>query len=222
MPKLQNIVQIVYRNARAKKALATLVKEGCNEQRLLQLVYDYCRGATAEESEKSVQSARGKLDRWRQLSEDLPEEARITDMVINELAQEGVMVVENSEYRQLPTMMREFADLLGAAVRTLKSGVNARSGNNGILVYLCYCVKAATRDEHYREIAALEMVFKGSGARTPAQLTLEADAIRNRVARYEESFKKEKGGKNIPAMDPQHLREEAEEEVSEWPESKKE
>jgi hypothetical protein len=81
-------------------------------------------------------------------------------------------------------------------------------------------VKAATQEEHYREIAALEMVLRGKGARTLTQLTLEADAIRNKVARYDELFEEEKEEINHQRIDPEALRQEAEDEVAEWRESK--
>lgn len=255
MPKLSELVQLIEKNTAARKALATLVEEGCNQERLIELFYDCFRGASPEESEKTIETASAAVARWNRLSEDLRDSADRVDGALTDLAKMGVLKAAYREGHHPSEAMRDFAEMLRKACATLKPLVNRKSGGNYAFYYLCAVVRAATRnassdtnyDEHYKEIAAIQSAFKGQTYITDRQLLKDADAVRNRFARYERKAKQQtqrlelKGQANENKLEvesqeqanlkeecnvnlliaPQDLLAEAEDEVAEWPEFKK-
>jgi hypothetical protein len=213
VPTFQDLLQVIQSNsnASAKKALETLVKRGCDQNTVIELVYLYCRGASPNETKKALKAGPESLKRWTKLCERLLEDADQIESVIAELDQKRLATSYYPENHHPAEEVREFAHYLAALGGSLKAGVTAKSGSNETLVYLCYLVKAATGREHYPKIAALIRAFQQS----EKHLDQGADAIRNRVTRYTEAHAITRRGRTrIP------LREQAEDEVAEWQESR--
>jgi hypothetical protein len=195
-------MEVINSNFDAKKALSKLLREGCDQKAVIARVYYYCRGANPRDADSALKSGRNSLKRWRELTKRLEDDANGIERTILELAESQVMELHYPPHQHPAEVIREFAHELSIACKNLRPGLNPRSGTNETLVYLCYLVKTATAKEHYPEIAALIEAIKG-----PQQDRIHAaDAIRNRVARYEKTYKGSCG----------YLREEAEDEVAEW------
>lgn len=209
MPALQSVLQVINSDPGAKRALGRLLQEGCDREAVITLVYHYCHGANPNEAKGRLKSARNSLKRWRELSERLRGDADEIERTIRELAEKPVMELHYREEHHPAKTVREFAHELAIVCRNLRPGLNPRSGRNEVLVYLCCLVKAATTKEHYQEIAALIAVMKGTKMITVTAREKAADAVRNRVARYQ------KENDSWP-----HLRDEAEDEVARWYESR--
>ena len=208
MTKFEEVLQLINSDISARLALKTLVAEGCDQNRIVYFVYVYCRGASPDEAERTLRSARTMLKRWKRLSEKLREDAAEVERTLEEAIQKKIGEFGYPKDQHPATVMREFGDLLEKLQRNLGPVVNPKSGRNETLAYLCYLVKAATGREHYREIAVLINVFKQSG-QDDIRLS---DAIRNRVTRYEKTHTVTRRRRvRIP------LREEAEADVAEWP-----
>jgi len=206
----QGLLQVIQTrsNASARKALEVLVKKGCDQNRIIQLVYSYCRGASPDEAKAAVKAGGESLKRWEALCETLREDADQIERILDELDKMGIATGYYPANQHPAEAIREFADHLATLCRSLKPGVNLKSGSTETLVFLCYLVKACTGKEHYPQIAALIRPFQQS----EKHVDQGADAIRNRVARYEKEHAITLRRRiRIP------LRQEAEAEVAEWP-----
>jgi hypothetical protein len=206
-PTLQSLLRVIQSNAdaTARKALEKLVKKGCDQNRIIELVYHYCRGASPNETKAAVKAAGNSVKRWEALCERLREDADQIERTIAELDKKGIARSHYPPNQHPAESAREFADHLAAFCQSLKPRVNLKSGSTETLVYLCYLVKAATKGTQYPKIAALIRAFQQS----EKPVAKVADAIRSRVNRFEKE-NTVKGRKQVP------LREEAKDEVAEW------
>jgi len=203
---LETILNKINSKPSAKQALRRLVQEGCDENVVIALVYEFCRGENAEEAKQVVDSAKNCVQRWTKLAKGLLDDAGQIDFTIRELAEKRVLNLYYPEGDDPATVLRDFAETLKIHCKHLKSGLTLKSGRTGHLVYLCYLVKAATGEEHYPEIALLIAVLKGRTIGAAKEKNKAADAIRKIVARFEKKSKT-----SAP-----HLRTEAEDDVVHW------
>ena len=218
MTKFEEVLQLINSDITVRLALKTLVEEGCDQNRIVYFVYVYCRGGSPDEADRTLESARYFVNRWKKLSEKLREDAGEVELALKQVAEMQIGKFDYLEDQTPASVMRKFADLLEKLQKSLRPVVNPKSGRNETLAYLCYLVEAATGKKHYREIAVLIDTFHKEAAEAYKKKLDEedyekklADNVRNRVNRYE---------KDQP--DPewvQRLREEAEDEVALWRES---
>ncbi len=186
----------------ARIAFRLLVQEGCDPEGLIKVIFQYNLGLSSEERRASLRAGANTLSRWQRLASDLREMANAVDGTIKDVARTGIAEFHFTEKSAPAEAMMSFAEELDAICRLLAPATNAKSGINEPLVFLCYCVKQATREEHYPEIAAILGVFDGNLRMTDQEVKEAADAIRNRVARFKKQW--------------EVIHEKAEEEVAEW------
>lgn len=217
MPTTKEILKIVSQSATGKKALRTL-GEKCKLERIAILAYQYCFGASPKEKTAMVKSASNVLSRWERVVERLRADADEVTKTNSELAEHWIVRFDPRHEHSVVTEMMEYADFLENRCKTGRLGVKPTKGRNEALAYLCYLVKAATGEEHFPEIATVIGFLKDRTVyRTDESLNKAVDAIRNRVARFEKGHSvQEEGSTRV------FLREEAEDEVAEWEESKQE
>jgi hypothetical protein len=178
---LEQVLDVVQTDKRGWRALAVLMKAGCNPAVLLRELLMYCGSdlGVLENWEKKTAYAKKQL---MAITAQLDQNADI----IESIAREVMVDDEYGPYApafHIPASLRRSAQYLQDALAALKKHTHGKTGKTKRLVYLSYHISAATKRPHYKEIASLVASVRRD---TSCNLVSFAEAIRRTIKRHEQ------------------------------------
>ena len=217
----------------ARRALASIVRDGCNETSLLNNLLPYFQPATEmrkleEKLERKKKANQNFTTRVRKLGERLEYDAKDIERILEELGSDEEMIkgtyigINVYGFWQLPDKMNSLGTWLLSLSRGLQNGDLSETDRMRSVIYVCCLVKAATGKKHFKDIATIIAAGTGNESINIHKL---ADNIRNQINRDRKSdikFRvqrkgKSKGKRELAKGSGYHLMcAVADEEVSEW------
>lgn len=185
-------LEMIQSDRLARQGLKTLVRAGCNPAVVLHEIAFYRGTWDPEFWNKEVKYARAQLTA---IAARLKNDADILERrIVSEFMEESADQYEGVLHS--PVAMRQIAESLKVARRTLTKHTHGKTGTTKHLVYLSYHIKAATKSKHYIEIAKLVKAVDPVRCERSPTLVHLANAIRREIRRHEkqhpELFREEK------------------------------
>jgi hypothetical protein len=165
---------------KATTALDALVEKGCNREKILWSLYQFCGGtpADADAVKRAFQTRRDFLLR---LSERLSRIALELETAQSYLSDIELDIVYPQNFtEQIPSLAASLKDLANRVVKLYSW--QRTSGRDHHLVYLATMIETVTGREHYQELA--DLVHTIRAAHDPTRKNTEtAETLRNLVGR---------------------------------------
>ncbi|HEY6769565.1 MAG TPA: hypothetical protein VI386_32890 [Candidatus Sulfotelmatobacter sp.] len=177
---LAQTLEVIQADKRGKKALASLMKGGCNPGMLLRELLLYCGSDLGAFIQWDKKYAHAKTQ-LTTISTQLERYAVIIETIARDVMDDDYEPYGPAFH--IPVSLRQSAQLLSSALTALKKQTHGKTGKNTRLVYLSYHIKAATNRPHYKEIASLIASLRRDTSCNIVQL---ADAIRRTIKRHEQ------------------------------------
>jgi hypothetical protein len=140
-------------NPGAATALDGLVEQGCNRERILWSLYQFCGGnpADAEAVKRVFASRRESLLRFSKRLTGIASDLEAAKLYLSDM--ELDIVFPQSLIEQISSLAASLEVIANTAMKRYSS--RRTSGRDHHLVYLATIIKGATRREHYKELAEL-------------------------------------------------------------------